>query len=102
MRTLMMTTLRQVFGGKPQEAPPAQPRAIPQDEALQWSSIVLDGCDDATSQVLRLHISAAREYRSTWHLRGSLFSCIARHCGEGEARLRMQSFDAWLETYATD
>lgn len=80
----MIQRLRQ-WWSRPRPAPETLSPAFVESCA----SLMLEGCADRQSHVLRLRIADARRPEDLLHLRPLVYDCIARRFGEPEARRRV-------------
>jgi hypothetical protein len=84
-----------MFAPSPAEAAPPISR-LPQVRAAFLACLEDAVCDEAC--VLSLRIERASSLRELWHLRASLFGCLARQFSQAEAEARLRRVAPHFET----
>jgi hypothetical protein len=86
MEVGMIQQLRQ-WWRRPEAA--AVDDSVSPEFAQSCASLMLEGCADRQSQLLRLRVADARRQEDLRHLRPLVYDCVARRFGEPEARRRL-------------
>ena len=95
----MIERLRQ-WWRRPEAQPPSVSDSLSPEFAESCASLMLEGCADRESRVLRLRLADARHPRDLLHLRPLVYDCVARQFGEPEARRRLSQLQAAMQAPA--
>ena len=85
----MIQRLRQWWRRPAPQRPSEGGDSLSPEFAQSCASLMLDGCADRESRILRLRVADARRQEDLLFLRPLVYDCVARRFGETEARRRL-------------